>query len=242
MLRLMNYLLIVLLSACATTPRPTVEKPSTSDAAEIGSANPLGQVYFKGADIALSEGDIVGLYRGGTSKKGSGHLCNWNGQGEVRWGKGAFSLGDMGDDFRDNFREAVTSRGLIVVRGPVAAVQTEDQVNPTLFAVSANIVEIDANICRLYHWRDGSPLHQANGELSMAVQWAIYLYPIGRRIKSIQTRGHAESIEERESGAKLLLLEAFSDAADRFADSSEVRKILLRNPNDYDLESTPFTY
>jgi hypothetical protein len=242
MLRLMNYLLIIALSACATTPRPSVEKPSTSNAAEIDSVNPLGQVYFKEVDMGLSEGEIIGLYGGGTSKKGSGHLCNWDGQGEIRWGTGAFSLGNMENDFRDYFREAVTSRGLTVVRDPVAAVQTEDQVKPTLFAVSATIVEIDANICRLYHWRDGSPLHQSNGELSMAVQWTIYLYPTGQRIKSIQTRGQAESIEERQSGAKLLLLEAFSDAAKRFAYSSEVRDSLTRGLKDYDLESTPFTY
>jgi hypothetical protein len=242
MLRLMNYLLIVMLSACATTPRPSVEKPSTSDATETDSANPLGQVYFKGVDIGLSEGEIVGLYRGGTSKKGSGHLCNWNGQGEIRWGKGAFSLENMENDFRDYFREAVTSGGLTVVRDPVSQFQTEDQVNPTLFAVSATIVEIDADICRLYHWRDGSPLHQSNGELSMAVQWGISLSPIGQRIKSIQTRGYAESIEERQSGAKLLLLEAFADAATRFANLSEVRDSLTRDLIDYDVESIPLTY
>ena len=242
MLRLMYFLLIVTLTACATTPQIRVEKPSTSGTTKIGAANKLGRVYFRGVDIDLSEGKIIGLYVGGTSKQGSGHLCNWDGQGEIRWEKGKFSLGDMEDDFKDYFQDALTSKGLTVVRDPTTTVETKDQVKSVLFAVSANIVDIDANICRLHHWRDGSPLNQSNGELSMEVAWAIFLYPSGQRIKSIQTLGYVESAEEREGGAKLLLLEAFADATNRFAKSSEVLEVLSRDLKDYDFKSIPFTY
>ena len=242
MLRLMNFLLIVILTACATTPQIRVKKLSTSDTAEIGSVKTLGQVYFREVGIDISEGKIIGLYVGGTSKKGSGNLCNWDGQGEIRWEKGAFYLGDMENDFREYFQDALTSKGLTVVRDPATAVETKYQVKSAVFAVSADIVELDANICRLHHWRDGSALHKSNGELSMEVKWAIYLFPLGQRIKSIQTLGYAESTEERESGAKLLLLEAFADAANRFANSSEVLDTLSRDLKDNDFKSTPLTY
>lgn len=198
------------LMGCAGTSPIDIFKPVQSDVVVSGINEEL-TIGFEKAIINIPRNEVVGAYYSGTSKSGSGNLCNYGVDGEIMWDAGREMIAGRDGEMSSIFRDSLTALGYKVVGDDSIVFEREAELNKATYRVAGRIIGLKANICNLGSWWDGRPLGKMNGEMKVDIEWSVYSSLERKTILKIQTSGWHETVKEKTGG---IFLDAFYDAVD----------------------------
>jgi len=96
------------------------------------------------------------------------------------------------------------------------------------YAVAGVVVDMHQRFCRPRS--TPAEVNNANGEVSMTIDWQIYSRLQKQIVATAHTTGHAEMKDATPGGAQILLVDAFSANVKELAASAELRRVLAGAP------------
>ena len=96
------------------------------------------------------------------------------------------------------------------------------------YAVAGVVVDMHQRICRPR--TTPAEVNNANGEVSLTIDWQVYSRLQKQIVATAHTTGHAELKDPKPGGAQILLIDAFSENVKELTASAAVRRVLAGAP------------
>ena len=221
---LLPLLLFVL--SCNTTKRMVIPSPSVKP-----SFTPLNigesKSNFALAKVVsnIDKGETILAFPAQNNTKGT--RCNYIAHGEVTYGGGKQFLGDWSSELGEVFYETLTKMGYSVAGDPSDLFNQKTVANSAEFLIGARLVKMSGNFCHVHHWWDNRPLFEYSGELFVEFEWSIFNTLTKDIIYKNKTSGYYKQNNPLKNGISIALDNSFADAAEKFASSSEMRRLAL---------------
>lgn len=179
-------------------PAPAPETPVDAQPAPVGFNKIVWAIPTGTSIVSQSPRGLFGLF-----------TCVGP-YGTIQKGISARSFPD--DDYRRLFLQTLEGLGYDVAGDPGLMFDEVEDMQRTVFAVGARVVDIKADICRKVGIVMGAD-RGVNGEATVTIEWTIFDMLTRRNMYKTETKGYAVLKNPNYEGVTLLLEEAFSIAA-----------------------------
>lgn len=231
--------LIFLVSGCAGLPVKKAELKAPLPAPENAQPSPIG---FREVRWAVPTGTPI-LSQ---SPRGLFGLlnCDWP-YGMVEQGITSRRL--PGDEFKDIFLHTMETQGYDVTGDPGRFFNEFEDMQRTIYAIGARIVDIKADICarsNIWGVKRGD-----RGEASLEIDWTVYDMIRRKTVYKTSTTGYAELKTPNMEGLDLMIEHAFASAAHNLGSDEDFHALVFFGiPTDYtdprgimDIDEMPVT-
>ena len=226
----MKYLIMILfllfVTSCNTTKQMVIPSTSTKT-----SFTPLKMNESK-SNFALAKiindidrGETIFAFPAKNNTKGN--MCNYMTQGEVTYAGGKQFLGDWSSELGEVFYETLTKMGYTVAGDPSDLFNQKTVANSAEYLIGARLLKMSGNFCHEHHWWDGRPLYKYSGELFVEFEWSVFNTLTKDIIYKNKTSGYYKQNDPIKNGISVTFDNSFADAAEKFASSSEMRKLAV---------------
>jgi S1-C subfamily serine protease len=127
---------------------------------------------------------------------------------------------------KDPFRAQFLAAGLKTEGDPNNLFETSPA--SADYAVAGVIVDMHQRVCRPR--TTPAEVNNANGEVSMTIDWQVYSRLQKQVVATVHTVGRAELKDPTPGGVQILMVDAFSENVKQLADAADLRKVLAGAP------------
>ena len=202
-------------SASAAAPAPAPAPTPVASAPAPAPAQEVKPVAFTRLAVKLAVGQPWDVEQGGL-------FCAVTRSQVWPGGQVDFPILTLQDPFRAQFQAA----GLKTEGDPnnlfEAAPASAD------YAVAGVIVDMHERLCRPHP--TPAEVNNANGEISMTIDWQVYSRLQKQVVATVHTTGHAELKDATPGGAQILVVNAFSENVKQLAAAADLRRVLAGAP------------
>lgn len=146
---------------------------------------------------------------------------------EITWSSSRFLTEDV--EIADAFHRVFKGAGFNVVGDPSEIFQPAGGRRTADFRVAGRLTDVRINICAERQFFTGIATGRESGEASVVIDWQVYSSVTRSVVMKLRTTGKADQGQPLIDAQKVLMVEAFADAAERLAASGELAA-LLRAP------------
>lgn len=204
-----------LAAAPSAPPTPVPAAPSPTTPAPASAPADVKPVAFTRLAIKLAVGQPWEIEQGGM-------FCATTRSQVWQGGQVDFPIKALQDPFRAEFLAA----GLKMEGDPDNLFETAPA--SADYAVAGVVVDMHERFCRPRS--TPAEVNNANGEVSMTIDWQVYSRLQKQIVATVQTTGHAQLKDATPGGAQILLIDAFSANVKDLAAAAELRHVLAGAP------------
>lgn len=208
-------LTLIGLAACA--PGMQVRPVPVAEPLRIDPTAVLAPIRFDTASVNIRRGRRIGSYRDGLECIHGGEDLWWN------WGR----VLAVDVDWQDLFFEQMDVAGYHVLGDPQELFRgrKREEVRPA-YLVSAQIEDIRLNLCEVADILTGEPLDAQTGKGVVRVYWQVFSVLEKKVVLEADSAGYFEITRPVADGARVLVMEAFAQAAGNFAANPDLYSLL----------------